>query len=101
MKSYYIISYDIDDMETFQQYPPKAIPLINEYGGKVLVSDVEAIAIEGNAKQMNAIVMFPSREAAMSCYRDARYREVMQIRLRSTSNVSMILAKEFATEQSN
>ena len=95
MKAYYIISYDIDDMETFQQYPPKAVPLINEYGGDVLVSDVEAIAIEGKARQMNAIVMFPSSETVMACYRDTRYRDVMQIRLKSTSNVSMILAKEF------
>src|SRR5688572_12312693 len=97
MKFYYVISYDIDDMETFQQYPPQAIPLINEYGGEVLVSDIDAIAIEGNTKQMNAIVMFPNKEAALSCYRDTRYREVMQIRLKSTSNVSIILAKEFVS----
>ena len=95
MNAYYIISYDIDDMEAFQRYPPKAVPLINEYGGEVLVSDTDAIAIEGKAKEMNAIVVFPSQEAALACYRDPRYSEVKKLRINSTSNVSMILAKAF------
>src|SRR5215468_2123489 len=93
MNAYYIISYDIDDLEAFQQYPPKAAALIHEYGGEVLASDTEAIAVEGKAKQMNAVVAFPTQEAALACYRDPRYSEVKQLRLGSTSNGSMILAK--------
>ena len=93
MNAYYIISYDIDDMDAFQQYPPKAAALIHEYGGEVLVSDMEAIAVEGTARQMNAIVAFPDKEAALACYHDPRYEEVKQLRLNSTSNGCMILAK--------
>jgi uncharacterized protein (DUF1330 family) len=96
MRAYYIISYDIDDMQTFRQYPPLAVPLINEFGGEVLVSDTEAFAVEGEAKKMNAIIVFPSKEAALACYNDPRYREVMQLRIKSTSNRSLILAKEFS-----
>ncbi|MGC3944647.1 MAG: DUF1330 domain-containing protein [Chryseolinea sp.] len=98
MKAYYIICYDIDDMETFQQYPPKAAALIYEYGGEVLVSDTSTSAIEGHAKQMNAIVAFPTKEAALGCYHDDRYREVMKIRHSSTSNCTMVLASEFVPE---
>jgi len=98
MKAYYIISYDIDDMEAFRQYPPQAGALINEYGGEVLVSDTDAIAVEGHAKQMNAIVVFPGKEAALACYHDARYREVMKIRHNSTSNCNMILASAFVAQ---
>lgn len=97
MSAYYIISYDIQDIETFQQYPPLAIPLINEFGGEVLVSDTEAVGVEGTARQMNAVVVFPSREAALACYKDDRYREVMQLRLKSTSNCTMVLAKGLAS----
>ena len=93
MRAYYIISYDIEDMKTFQQYPPQAVPLINEFGGEVLVSDTEASAVEGKAKQMNAIVMFPSKEAALACYHDPRYREVMKLRIKSTTNRCLVLAE--------
>jgi uncharacterized protein (DUF1330 family) len=96
MRAYYIISYDIEDMQTFRRYPPLAVPLIHEFGGEVLVSDTEAYAVEGEAKKMNAIIVFPSREAALACYNDPRYREVMQLRIKSTSNRSLILAKEFS-----
>jgi len=95
MKAYYIISYDITDMELYQQYPPSAAPLINEYGGDVLVSDTSALAVEGNARAMNAIVVFPDKEQALACYHDERYREVMKIRHGSTTNCTMVLAEAF------
>jgi uncharacterized protein (DUF1330 family) len=92
MDAYYIISYDINDMEDFKQYPPLALVLINKHKGEVIISDLEAIAVEGTAKRMNALVKFPSAELALACYNDEEYKEVAKIRLRSTSNCSMILA---------
>jgi len=94
MDVYYIISYDIEDIDKFQQYPPEAVRLITRYGGKVLVSDTEAITIEGKSKNMNAIVKFPSKEAALNCYNDPEYQEAKKLRLASTSNCTMVLAKE-------
>ncbi|SFF02110.1 Uncharacterized conserved protein, DUF1330 family [Chitinophaga sp. CF118] len=93
MDTYYIISYDINDMEDFQQYPPLALPLINKYKGEVIISDLKAIAVEGTAKKMNALVKFPSIELALACYNDEEYKEIAKIRFRSTSNCSMILAE--------
>lgn len=94
MNVYYMISYDIDDIETYQQYPPKAIAIIEKYGGTVLVSDTEAKAIEGSAKNMNALVRFPTEESALSCYNDPEYQNIKKLRTGSTSNISMVLAKE-------
>ena len=94
MNVYYMISYDIDNMEEYQKYPPLAIPLINKYGGEVIISDTEAMVIEGKSKMMNALVMFPSREQALACYNDAEYKEVSKLRINSTSNTTMVLAKE-------
>ena len=42
---------------------------------------------------MNAIVKFPSGQAALSCYNDPEYIEVKEIRLRSASNITMVLVK--------
>lgn len=98
MNVYYIINYDILDEEEFKKYPQAVLPIFEKYGAKILVSDMEATAIEGKLKTMNAIVKFPSKEAALTCYHDPAYQEVKQIRIRSTANCSIVLAKEFKYE---
>ena len=98
MPVYYMNSYDIINEDEYQKYGPLAIPLIIKYGGEVLAADVNGVAVEGSAKNMNAIIRFPSEEAALSCYNDPEYQEVKKIRINSTANCSMILVKHFNQE---
>jgi uncharacterized protein (DUF1330 family) len=95
MAVYYINSYDITDLETFKQYPPRVRTILQRYGAEVLASDTSALAIEGLARHMNAIIRFPSQEAALQCYNDPEYAAIKKIRQASTSNISMVLMKEF------
>jgi uncharacterized protein (DUF1330 family) len=96
MAVYYIGSYDIENMELFKQYPPKVAALLPKYGGEVLASDLHAICLEGQVRTMNAIIKFPSEEAALGLYNDPEYQaEIRNIRLRSTKNITMVLAKEW------
>jgi uncharacterized protein (DUF1330 family) len=93
MPVYYIISYNIDYANAFAKYPPLAGAIIRKYGGNVLVMDTNAISVEGKGKMMNAIVEFPSQEAALNCYNDPEYQEVKKIRVNATSGATMVLAK--------
>jgi uncharacterized protein (DUF1330 family) len=96
MAVYYIGTYDIDNMEEFQNYPPKVMALLPKYGAEVLASDIEAISLEGEAKTMNAIIKFPSVEAALGMYNDPEYQEeIKPIRIKSTSHCTMVLVKQF------
>lgn len=96
MPVYYIGTYDIINMDEFSKYPPRVIAILPRYGGEVLASDIEAVSLEGTAKTMNAIIKFPSLEAALNCYNDPEYqREVKQIRLNHTKNCTMVLVKQF------
>jgi uncharacterized protein (DUF1330 family) len=95
MAVYYINSYDITDMEAFSKYPPLVLALLPKYGGEVIVSDLNAISIEGQARQMNAIVRFPSEEDALNCYNSDEYATIKKIRQNSTANCTMLLAKEY------
>jgi uncharacterized protein (DUF1330 family) len=95
MAVYYINSYDIVDAEAFKAYPPKVAVLLQKYGAEVIASDVEPIVLEGKARTMNAIIKFPSPEAALACYNDPEYQSVKEIRLRSTTNCTMVLVKQF------
>lgn len=92
---YYIGSYDIADTEGFAKYPPRVLALLPKYGGEVLASDTNAFSVEGSAKTMNAIIRFPSREAALGLYEDPEYQEAKRLRQASTRNITMVLAREF------
>ena len=92
---YYIGSYDIIDPSEFQKYPPLVLALLPKYGGVVLASDTAADLLEGSARTMNAIIRFPSKEAALGLYNDPAYQDAKRIRQASTRNVSMVLVEEF------
>ena len=92
---YYIGTYDIDDPQLFQEYPPRVLALLPRYGGEVLASDTSGQLVEGTARTMNAIIRFPSKEAALGLYNDPAYQEAKRIRQKSTSNTTMVLVDSF------
>lgn len=98
MAVFYIGTYDIVDPNEFQKYPPMVLALLPKYGGVVLASDTRAVLVEGTARTMNAIIRFPSKEAALGLYNDPDYQEAKRIRQASTKNVSMVLAEEVHSE---
>ena len=61
----------------------------------MLASDTSAFLVEGTARAMNAIIRFPSKEAALGLYNDPDYQEAKRIRQASTRNISMVLVEEF------
>jgi uncharacterized protein (DUF1330 family) len=95
MAVFYIGSYDIVDPQAFQQYPPIVMTLLPKYGGEVLASDTSGTLVEGSMRTMNAIIRFPSKEAALGLYNDPDYQEAKRIRQASTRNVTMVLVDEF------
>jgi len=95
MTVYYIGTYDIVDLPEFRKYPPLLTPLLAKYGGEVLASDTAAFVVEGTGRKMNAIIRFPSREAALGLYHDPDYQEAKRLRQRTTANVSIVLVEEF------
>jgi len=95
MAALYIGSYDIVDPVEFQKYPPLVLALLPRFGGEVLASDTSGVLVEGAMRTMNAVIRFPSKEAALALYNDPAYQEAKRIRQASTRNVSMVLVEEF------
>lgn len=92
MTVYYIGMYDIVDGARFQSYPPGVMALLPKYGGRVFASDRQAIAVEGRARGMTAIIEFPSADAALGLYNDPAYAALKRIRQESTADITMVLA---------
>ena len=71
MAVFYIGSYDIVDPDEFAKYPAMVLALLPKYGGEVLASDTAGVLVEGTSRTMNAIIRFPSKEAAFGLYNAA------------------------------
>jgi uncharacterized protein (DUF1330 family) len=98
MAALYLGSYDIVDPGEFQKYPPLVLALLPRGGGEVLASDMAGVLVEGTLRTMNAVIRFPSKDAALALYNDPDYQEAKRIRQASTRNISMVLVEEFRAE---
>ena len=99
MAVYVVNAYDIDDFETFKNYPPHVRVLLKKYGAKVLAMETNPRALEGTPRTMNAIIEFPSGEAVNDFYHDLDYQKIIHYRQSATSNTTMIVMWPF--EQGN
>ena len=95
MAVYVIARYDITDPKGYESYVPGVVPLLEKHGAEILVADWEAEALEGRASGVNVVLKFDSEEAARNWYNDPAYGPVKQIRLNTTKDGSITLAKEF------
>jgi uncharacterized protein (DUF1330 family) len=95
MPVYVVNAYDINDFETFKEYPPKVAELLPKHGGKVLAMDTSPQVLEGTPRTMNAIVEFPSEQAANNFYNDPAYQSIIHLRHKSSSNCTMLVLKGF------
>lgn len=95
MAVYFIASYNIEDQQGYEGYVPGVMPLLQKHNAEILVADYEAKPIEGEARGVNVVLKFESEEAAMNMYNDPDYEPVKKIRLTSTTNGTLLLAKQF------
>ena len=95
MSVYVIACYDVVDPKDYEGYVPGVVPLLHKHGAEILAADYQAEALEGHAAGVNVVLKFPSEEAARNWYNDPDYTPVMQIRLNSTKNGSIVMLKEF------
>src|SRR5690242_13147666 len=84
--AYYILAqYSVNDMQTYEDYPPKAIPTVLAYGGKILAVTglglEEANVIEGSEPQdRTTLIEFESQAAAERWYHSPEYQSVIGLR---------------------
>lgn len=100
MAVYVIASYDIEDPEGYEGYVPGVVPLLQKHGAEILVADYEAHSLEGQARGVNVVLRFASEEAARNWYDDPDYGPIKQIRLDSSANGTVVVAKEFVAPSS-
>ena len=87
---YMIANYQINDKAGFQQYLDAAGSLVAEYGGRVIVFNLNATAIEGSPKSVIAIAEFPTVDGALRFYNSPEYSAARKFRIASTEGSVII-----------
>ena len=88
---YMIANYDINGRAVYDEYLAAATPeLLAKFGGRVIVFNFEAPAIEGKPHSVIAIAEFPSLSDAQAFYNSPEYTAARQFRLASTEGTLII-----------
>ena len=72
-KGYVIADIHVRDKEGFEKFREMAKPVLEEYGGKVLVRTPNAEAREGKKPDVVVVLEFESMDKARKCYESEAY----------------------------
>ena len=79
-KGYWIVRVDIDDMEQYKKYIAANAAPFRKWGARFLVRGGEFEAVEGGSRGRNAVIEFPSFQAAHDCWHSPEYQEAIKLR---------------------
>jgi uncharacterized protein (DUF1330 family) len=79
-KGYWIVRVDIADPERYKAYTVANAKPLAKYGARFLVRAGTFECVEGQSRSRNAVIEFPSYQAALDCWRSPEYQEVLKLR---------------------
>lgn len=79
-KGYWIVRVDVSDPQAYAEYLAANGAAFERFGGRFLVRGGAFEAVEGQARERNVVIEYPSYEAALACYRSAEYARAMAFR---------------------
>lgn len=91
---YMIANYTIKNQAGFKKYMEEAGPLAPKFGGKIIVFNLNATAVEGNPQSVMAIAEFPSVADAQRFYNSPEYTAARKFRIDSTEG-SVVITEGF------
>ncbi len=77
MAAYWIAHVTVTDPEAYAEYAKCATGAIEAHGGEFLARATRTVWLEGNERERNVVVRFPSLEDAEQCYRSDAYQEAL------------------------
>ena len=78
MAAYWIAHVNVTDPEAYGEYAKRATAALAAYGGEFLARASRTVWLEGEERERNVIVRFPSVEDAEACYRSEAYQEALR-----------------------
>ena len=92
MTAYVIAQFTVTDCEGFEAYRQAAPPIIEAYGGRMLVRGGAITSVDGDTDRPKMIVLeFPDKAAAERFYNSPEYQAIMPLRRDHTEGTVSIV----------
>ena len=79
-KGYWIVRVDITDQEQYKTYVAANAEPLKKYGARFLVRGGRFENPEGASRTRNAVIEFPSYQAALDCWKSPEYQHAITLR---------------------
>jgi len=90
-KGYWIVRVDITDEQKYKTYIAANAEPFKKYGARFLVRAGRYENPEGTSRSRNAVIEFPTYQAALDCWKSPEYQEAIKLRQPvSTADVIII-----------
>src|SRR5438445_7214647 len=79
-KGYWIVRVDVADQERYKAYVAANAAPLSKYGARFLVRAGRFENPEGGCRGRNAVIEFPSYQAALDCWKSPDYQRTIKLR---------------------
>ena len=97
-KGYWIVRVDIADQEKYKAYIAANAAPLKQYGARFLVRGGKYETVEGGSRGRNAVIEFPTYQAAIDCWKSAEYQVAIRLR-KDVSTIDLIVIEGYEGPQ--
>ncbi|MFL6549559.1 MAG: DUF1330 domain-containing protein [Povalibacter sp.] len=97
-KGYWIVRVDIENPEQYQLYVNANAEPLRKYGARFLVRAGRSESVEGNARARNAVIEFPTYQAALDCWNSPEYQAAIKLR-KPVSTMELLVIEGYEGKQ--
>jgi uncharacterized protein (DUF1330 family) len=97
-RGYWIVRVDIADPERYKAYIAANAKPLAKYGARFLVRAGQFQTVEGSSRSRNAVIEFPSYQAAVDCWHSAEYQAALELR-QPVSTADLIIIEGYEGAQ--
>ena len=97
-KAYWIGRVDVSNPDGYKAYVAANAEPFRKYGGRFLVRAGRFENPEGSSRSRNAVIEFPSYQAAVDCWKSPEYQQAMELRL-PVSTADLIIIEGYEGPQ--
>jgi len=97
-KGYWIVRVDVADQERYKAYIAANAEPLKKYGAQFLVRAGRFETPEGASRSRNAVIEFPSYQAALDCWKSPEYQRAIKLRA-PVSTIDLIIIEGYEGPQ--
>jgi uncharacterized protein (DUF1330 family) len=97
-KGYWIARVDIADQEKYKAYIAANAEPLKKYGARFLVRAGAFENPEGTSRTRNAVIEFPTFQAALDCWMSPEYQRAIMLR-KDVSTIDLIIIEGYEGPQ--